>query len=150
MYRGILFLSLRGTKQSMLLKLSISIFLIYFSYKSQKCVIWRNHIEHLFPTFSTFLTNHIPFIFPIIHSDRLHKSMTCCKSISWFFFIYMLGIETIRTMIARTSLWMKSNFFLTKFAREWFISHNKTHKPQYREFYRKEKCSFFAKKDFFC
>lgn len=92
--------------------------LIDFSDKSKKCIIWGDHIHHFFPTFLTFLTDHIALIFPMIYPDRLHESMTCRESVSWFFLIHMLRIEAIWTVIACTSCGMQRHFFFAIFTYE--------------------------------
>lgn len=119
--------------------LSFPVF-IPFSYKLKKMIIRSDDIEHFFSAFFTLVTDHIAFFFPIIHSDRLHESITFTCTISRKIRIHMKRIQTIWTMIPSGTRRMERNFFFTVSTEKCFVSHNKCHRILFVSFYE---CKYF-------
>lgn len=74
--------------------------LIETANESNEVIIWSNDIKYFFPTFCTLVSDHISLIFLPVDPDRLHETMTCCRSISGIVLIHMLRAEAVWTVIA--------------------------------------------------
>jgi len=78
-------------------------------------IIGCDLVEYFFPTFLTAVFDHIPLVFTVIDTDRIHLTLTKGRSIPRTYIIDMTRTETKRAMIAGGSFGMWYNLLVAVF-----------------------------------